>query len=123
LRRGIKSKRIVKIALERLEILFKMAEDEFHLHPERSNRYVVMARNIAQKYNLEMPPYWRGRYCRKCNRFLKPGLNSQVRLSKATVITKCIECGALNKKAYNREQKVRRRNKLESHTPQEGIDA
>jgi ribonuclease P protein subunit RPR2 len=123
LRRGIKSKRIVTIALERLEILFKMAEDEFHIHPERSNRYVEMAQNIAQKYNLQMPPYWRGRYCRACNKFLKPGFNSQVRLSNTQITIRCMECGEKYKKPYIREQKVKRRKKIESNTPQKGTNA
>jgi len=111
---------MIKIAYERLEILFKMAEEEFSLHPERSHRYVEMARNIAKKYNLKMPPYWRGRFCRDCNRFLKPGFNSKVRLIKSAVTIECLECGEISRKPYVMEQRTRRRNKIASHTFKEG---
>ncbi|MEG3224513.1 MAG: ribonuclease P [Methanobacteriales archaeon Met13] len=122
MRRGRRPKWMIKIAYERLEILFKMAEEEFSLHPERSNRYAEMARNIAQKYNLKTPPYWRGRFCKQCNRFLKPGFNSKIRLNESAVTTKCLECGEIRRNLYKSEQKTRRRNKIESHTFQEGID-
>jgi ribonuclease P protein subunit RPR2 len=111
---------MIKIAYERLEILFKMAEDEFSLRPERSHRYVEMARNIAQKYNLKMPPYWRGRFCKECKRFLKPGFNSKIRLVGSAVTIQCLECGEVSTMPYKQEQKSRRRNKIESRTFQEG---
>lgn len=111
---------MIRIAYERLEILFKMAEDEFSLHPQRSHRYVEMARNIAQKYNLKMPSYWRSRYCKGCERFLKPGLNSKVRLNQQAVTIECLECGEVSIMPYVKEQKSKRRNKIESRTFQEG---
>jgi ribonuclease P protein subunit RPR2 len=120
LRRGRRPKWMIKIAYERLEILFKMAEEEFSLHPLRSHRYVEMARNIAQKYNLKMPSYWRGRYCKGCKRFLKPGLNSKVRLNQQAVTVKCLECGEVSTMPYVKEQKSKRRKKIEPRTFQEG---
>lgn len=113
---------MIKIAHERLEILFKIAEDEFSLHPERSHRYVVLARNIAQKYNLKMPSYWRGRYCKDCERFLKPGFNSKVRLNESAVTIQCLECGEISTIPYKKEQKLRRRSRIESRTFQEGTN-
>jgi len=114
---------MTKIASERMEILFQRAEEEFALHPERSNRYVEMSRKIAAKYNLKMPSSWRGRFCRNCNQFLKPGFNSQVRLEDSMVNIKCMECGEIMRKPYIKEKKAKRRNKIESRTFQEGTDA
>jgi ribonuclease P protein subunit RPR2 len=114
---------MIKIALERLEILFQLAEEEFKHHPARSHRYVAMARKIATKYNLKMPPYWRGRFCRNCYHFLKPGFNSRVRLSGSSVNIYCLECGEIMSKPYLMEKKDKRRNKIESHIFQEGTDA
>jgi ribonuclease P protein subunit RPR2 len=123
LRRGRRPRWMIKIALERMEILFKLAEEEFSHKPARSHRYVEMSRKIATKYNLKMPSQWRGRFCRNCHSFLKPGSNCLVRLSGSMVNINCLECGEVMKKPYLREKKARRRNKIESRTFQEGTDA
>jgi ribonuclease P protein subunit RPR2 len=114
---------MIKIAMERMEILFQLAEEEFSHHPERSTRYVEMARKIATKYNLKMPSSWRGRFCKNCYEFLKPGFNCQIRLSDSMVNIKCLECGEIMRKPYIKEKKAKRRNKIESSTFQEGTDA
>ena len=101
------------IAEERINILFNRAEEEFTKHPERSDRYVEMARNIAKKYNMKMPAKWGKRFCRNCHHFLKPGLNCQIRLSNSSVVIKCLECGNINKIPYIKEKKERRRRKVE----------
>ncbi|MDD3754449.1 MAG: ribonuclease P [Methanobacterium sp.] len=114
---------MIKIALERMEILLNHAEEEFALHPERSHRYVEMALKIVTKYNLKMPSSWRGRFCKNCHKFLKPGSNCQIRLYDSMVNIKCLECGEIMRKPFIKEKKVKRRNKIESSTFQEGIDA
>ena len=49
-----KPKYQVEIAKDRINILFEQAESEFKEHPERSHRYVEIARNIAMKFNLSI---------------------------------------------------------------------
>lgn len=112
---------MLKIAEERINILFEMADEEFAQHPERSNRYVQMARNIAKKYNIKMPALWKRRFCKECKSFLKPGENCRVRLSNSCVTIRCLECGNTMIIPYVNEQKSRRRMKIE-HTSQEGTD-
>ena len=46
--------RLQKIAKERVAVLFEQAEQVFKKNPERANRYVKIARRIAQKVNLRM---------------------------------------------------------------------
>lgn len=92
------------IALERMQILFEQAEKEFSNHPERSDRYVKLTRNISTKYNIPLPSYWRGRFCKNCNKFLKPGANLRVRLSGSTISKKCLECGNLVRVPYTRKK-------------------
>jgi len=48
LRRGRRPKWMLEIARERIDILFKLADQEFNQHPERANRYVKLARNIGK---------------------------------------------------------------------------
>ena len=122
MRRGRRPKWMLKIAEERIDILFKKADEEFATHPERSHRYVEMARNIAKKYNMKIPATWSKRYCRSCQHFMKPGLNCQIRISDSSIIIKCLECGNINKIPYIKEKKERRRRKIEHNTSKKGTD-
>ena len=123
MRRGRRPKWMLKIAEERINILFNRAEEEFTKHPERSDRYVEMARNIAKRYNMKMPAKWGKRFCRSCHHFLMPGLNCQIRLSNSSVVNKCLECGNINKIPYIKEKKERRRRKIEhNNTSKKGTD-
>ena len=123
MRRGRRPKWMLKIGEERINILFNRAEEEFTKHPERSDRYVEMARNIAKRYNMKMPAKWGKRFCRSCKHFLKPGLNCQIRLSNSSVVIKCLECGNINKIPYIKEKKERRRRKIEhNNTSKKGTD-
>ena len=114
---------MLKIAEERIDILFNRADEIFTIHPERSRRYVEMARNIATKYNMKMPATWSKRYCHYCHQFMKPGLNCQIRLSDSSIVIKCLECGNINKIPYIKEKKERRRRKIEhNNTSKKGTD-
>lgn len=113
---------MLKIAEERIDILFKLADESYNTHPQRSDRYVEMARNIATKYNIRMPRIWKRRFCKNCYKFLKPGDNCQVRLKNSCVIIKCLECGNVVTLPYIREQKDRRRRRVESCIIKEGIN-
>ena len=113
---------MLKIAVERIDILFKLAEESFDKRPERSDRYVKMARNIATKYNIRMPRIWKRRFCKNCNKFLKPGNNCQIRLRDSCVTMKCLECGNVLKIPYIKEKKDKRRKTIESYIIKKGIN-
>jgi len=115
LRRGRRPKWMLKIADERINILFNRADEEFTKHPDRSNRYVEMARNISKKYNLTMPAVWNRRFCHSCHRFMKPGINCRIRLIDSSVVIKCLECGNITRIPYIKEKKERRRRKIEHY--------
>ena len=122
LRRGRRPRWMLKIAEERIDILFKLAEESYNTHPHRSDRYVEMARNIATKYNIRMPRIWKRRFCKNCYKFLKPGKNCQIRLKNSCVTIKCLECGNVLTLPYIREQKDKRRRRVESCIIKEGIN-
>ena len=122
MRRGRRQKWMIKIAEERVNILFNRAQEELPHNPERSHRHVQMARTIAQKYNLKIHPTWNRRFCKNCHKFLQPGMNSQIRLKNARIEIKCLECGEIRRIPYTKEKKKRRRRKIESHTFQKGTD-
>lgn len=99
------------IGRERIERLFSMAEKEFPTHPERSHRHVQLARKIAMRYNIRIPPQLKSRYCRKCYKYLKPSINCRVRTSERqqAVITTCLECGHVIRHPYRREKASRKK--------------
>jgi len=91
---------------ERIRILFRQAETEFRLHPERSHRYVGMAMKLCMRYNVKMPEGLTRRFCRSCRSYLVPGENSRVRTSptqKAVIVT-CLECGKASRHPYRKEK-------------------
>ena len=114
LSRGRRPKWMLDIAIERMNILFNRAQEEFINHPERSNRYVELALKLSTKYNTKVPGVWRRRYCRRCKSFLSYGHNSTVRLINGEVNIFCGECGHVMKIPYFKEKKLKRRARYES---------
>ncbi|NJE07996.1 ribonuclease P protein component 4 [Thermococcus sp. M39] len=105
-----------KIALERINILFTLAERVFPYDKELANRYVEIALAVQQKAKVRMPRKWKRRYCKRCHSFLVPGVNAQVRLRQKRmphIVIKCLECGHIMRYPYLREQKEKRKRRLE----------
>lgn len=93
-----------ELGLERIKILFDRADFEFKKHPERSHRYIQLARKIAMRYNIRMPKYLKRKFCKKCYRYLVPGVNCRVRTNKAkqVVAITCLKCGNVTRYPYRR---------------------
>lgn len=81
-----------KIARERIEILFDQARLAFCAHPERSNRYVEIARRIAMRQRIRIEREFRRQYCHHCYSFLVPGKNMRVRVHRGNVVVTCHIC-------------------------------
>lgn len=88
------------IAEERIRILFNEAAKQFRTHPERSHRYVEIARNIAMKFNLSMPDDLKERFCPDCYRYWVPGENVFIRVKSGVKIYRCQECGEVTRKPF-----------------------
>jgi ribonuclease P protein subunit RPR2 len=95
---------------ERIEKLFSLAGKEFYSHPERSHRYVSLARKIAMRYNIRLPAELKRLYCKKCYKYLKPSINSRVRTNRVqrAVIVTCMECGHVMRYPYRREKALKK---------------
>ena len=86
-----------QIAMERIRILFRQAEDTFPVDPDRAQRYVDLARKIAMRTRLRLPRDLRRRVCRRCNAFLVPDATSRTRIRQQRephVAITCLKCGA-----------------------------
>ncbi|MEM5829470.1 MAG: ribonuclease P protein component 4 [Candidatus Aenigmatarchaeota archaeon] len=90
-----------KIARERIQILFNLAEKELKEHPERSRRYVELARKIGLRYNIRFPRELKRKFCKNCNILLKPGVTCTVRIQNKMISIKCKNCN----KIYRRRVK------------------
>jgi ribonuclease P protein subunit RPR2 len=74
-----------KIALERIQILISNAISNAKTNPELSQRQAQIARRICTRHNIRMPYDLRIIFCKKCKSFIAPGINSKIRLGRASV--------------------------------------
>jgi len=98
-----KPKEIQEIAKERIEELFRQAENAYKSDPKLSNRYVQLARKIAMKTKVKMTSKQRRMYCKHCYCFLMPGKNSRVRLTGRTITCTCFECKKHTRMGYKKK--------------------
>lgn len=81
-----------ELALSRIQRLFELAEDAFKKNPERSDRYVNLARKISTRLKVRIPSVYKRKFCKNCNKFLKPGVNCRVRTKNRMLIYSCLNC-------------------------------
>ncbi|MFH1623502.1 MAG: ribonuclease P [Candidatus Aenigmatarchaeota archaeon] len=96
--RGQKPAYQTGIAKERIVILLGLAKKEFGKNPERSRRYVLLARKIGMRYNVRLPQEWKRRFCRGCGTLLE--------LGRGTTIIKCGKCNRIYRYPSRRKSKV-----------------
>jgi len=105
-RRGVER----KIARERIDILFRLAEEEaLRERLDRADRYCQLARRIGMRYNVPLPSRHKRRICKGCHSFLLPSVTAQVRVRRGRVVMRCMKCGKISRFPYIREQRSRRR--------------
>ncbi len=98
-----------RIALERMVVLFGLAEKEaLQGHAPRARRYVDLARKIGMRYNVRVPPEFKRRFCKECLAYFVPGVNARVRVGRGRVVVTCLACGAIQRLPYRVEQSLAR---------------
>ena len=84
------------IAKERIRLLIDHALREALYDPVLADNQARLARKIAMRMRLRLPYEIRQLYCKRCKRFIMPGIGSRVRTGrsrlKAIRIT-CLKCG------------------------------
>ena len=113
-KRKVKKKIIQIIAQERIDELFKLADDQLHLHHDKikANRYAHLARRISMKSNVKIPKKYKRRVCPSCKSYMLPGFNCRVRVRtnrNPHVVQTCLDCN--QKKRYL----IKKRNKDDEH--------
>lgn len=86
------------IANHRIHTLMRLAEttaQQGHLH--YANRYVSLARKLAMRYVIPIPPEFKRNICKHCYAFLLPGKNSHTRIQQGKIITTCHTCSHIHR--------------------------
>ena len=78
--------------MERMQILIDNAITNARTDPELSQRQASIARRISTKYKIRMPYHLRMVFCKKCKSFIAPGINSRIRLGRASIKSIRISC-------------------------------
>ncbi len=96
-----------KITLERIRKLFFQAGEAFGKEPERSHKYAKMARKLAMRYNVRLPPALKRKVCKGCGKYMATGKTCRVRLSpkREAVIVTCMGCGHVSRHPYRKGKK------------------
>lgn len=97
---------MTSIAEERIERLFRMAEEKASEgRQDLADRYVELAKKIGMKTQQPIPSEWKRRYCGDCGAFLTPGKNCRVRINskRSQKVYTCERCGNIQR--YGLEQK------------------
>ena len=84
--------RVRKIAMERMHILIENAITNAKINPELSQQQAFLARRISTRHKIRMPYNLKMVFCKKCKSFIAPGINSRIRLGRASVKSIRITC-------------------------------
>lgn len=83
---------VKQIARERIEILFRLANEKRD-NPVLSARYVSLAREISMRQRLRLSKQQKRSFCKSCGTYFVPGENLRVRVQHGKVVYTCQECG------------------------------
>ena len=80
------------IAIERMQILIQNALSNAKKEPQLSQRQALLARKISMRHKIRMPYELRMTFCKKCKKFIAPGINSRIRLGRTNLKSIRITC-------------------------------
>ena len=81
-----------RIALERMYILVNTAISNARSDPNLAEKQANLARRISTRYRISMPYELRINFCKKCKKFIVPGINSRIRIGRTSLKSIRITC-------------------------------
>jgi RNase P subunit RPR2 len=101
-RTGRRTKEMIAIAKNRINILMQLAETESIVknNQSRACRYVKMARNLGMRYNVRLDKEYNNVICRGCNTYLGSSSNSSIRFRGGKKVITCKNCGRTKRLRY-----------------------
>lgn len=85
-----------QLAIERMEILIQNALLNSRINPSLAQRQATLAKKISTRYRVRMAFHLRMNFCKKCKKFIAPGVNSRIRIGRSSVKSIRITCGFCN---------------------------
>ncbi len=83
-------------ASQRIDAILEEALKTASTNMELAQKQARLARRIAMKHTIKLPYQRKQLFCHKCKRFIVPGINARIRLTRSPIralrIT-CLECG------------------------------
>jgi len=99
MQRGTKPEYQLKIARERIAILFDEARKTAKEDPDLARRYIRLAKKIGMRYNIRLGKL-RRKFCKHCFTYFLPGINCQQRVNNKKITIKCFNCHKTVKYPY-----------------------
>jgi ribonuclease P protein subunit RPR2 len=94
-------KRFKDLALERIYRIIDIAKETALYDLELANKQASIAKRISMRYKVRLPYEIRMLFCKRCKRFIVPGINSRVRIGRSNVKAiriSCLECNHIYRK-------------------------
>ena len=92
-----------KIALERINILFKQAIKKSKINLSLADRYISMARKLSMKYKARIPREYKKLFCKKCYSYFTPGKSLRARIKKKKLIYYCGNCKNITRYPFSKK--------------------
>ena len=91
---------IEDIARQRIDRLMGMAERVSLKDISLADRYAELAFKIAMRARVRLPRKYKLRICRKCRKYLLPGVTASIRIRsrrETHLVVKCLRCGYMRR--------------------------
>jgi len=85
-----------QIILERMEILIRNAISNARTNPSLAQRQASLVKKLSTKHRIRMPYDIRMNFCKKCKKFIAPGINARIRLGRTSLKSIRVTCGFCN---------------------------
>lgn len=99
--KGVKPEYQLRIARERIKILFEEAEKA---EPEMAKRYMRLAKKIGMRYNIRLGKAKR-RFCKHCFSYFTAE-NCRRRLKNGMMNVTCLSCGKTTRYPYKSKSSI-----------------
>ena len=84
--------KLKKEAVKQIPDYFVKAREIFSTDQKKANLFIHRARNLAMKYNIQVPRILQRQFCKHCHHYLMPGTNCRIRTREGKVIYYCMDC-------------------------------
>ena len=84
------------LIVERMQILIQNATSNARHDPKLAERQASLAKRLSTKYRVRMSYEMRMHFCKKCKKFIIPGLTARIRLGRSDVKSIRITCKFCN---------------------------